>query len=174
MHFDHAAGTTFTDADGELALRYPNAVHHVQSAHWDWAWSPTLKDAGSFRREDFGKLASSPKLCLVDGEVEIAPSIKVFPLDGHTRAMQAVRIGSPGADLLFTADLVPTAAHLRWPYIMGFDNEPLTTLAEKQHWLSQAALGGTVLVFEHDPVIAAARLVENDRGGVQVGEQVSL
>jgi glyoxylase-like metal-dependent hydrolase (beta-lactamase superfamily II) len=88
-------------------------------------------------------------------------------------AMQAVRVGVPGEAVLFVADLVPTAAHLRWPYIMGFDNEPLTTLAEKQRLLLPAAEDGTVLIFEHDPEIAAVRLRSTDRG-VEISERLEF
>jgi len=164
LHFDHAAGTTYRDQDDELQLTFPAALHHVQARHWEWAFNPTLKDAGSFRAEDFSVLEGSGLLRLVDGPGEIYPGLEVIPLDGHTPAMQAVRIGSPGNRALFAADLVPTAAHLRWPYIMGYDNEPLVTLAEKQRLLAPAAADGTVLILQHDPEVAAVRLRQTDRG----------
>jgi glyoxylase-like metal-dependent hydrolase (beta-lactamase superfamily II) len=173
LHFDHAAGTTRRDAADDLQLVFPEALHHVQARHWDWAFHPTLKDAGSFRAEDFSLLADSDRLRLVDGGCEIYPGIEVIPLDGHTTAMQAVRVGPPGAAAIFAADLVPTAAHVRWPYIMGFDNAPLITLAEKQRLLLPAAEEGTVVIFQHDPRIGAARLRTTDRG-VEIDEVVDL
>jgi glyoxylase-like metal-dependent hydrolase (beta-lactamase superfamily II) len=173
LHFDHAAGTTHRDRDDELQLTFSQALHHVQARHWDWALDPTLKDAGSFRAEDFSLLAGSDRLRLVDGGGEIYPGLEVIPLDGHTRAMQGVRVGTAGRQLLFVADLVPTSAHLRWPYIMGYDNEPLVTLAEKQRLLLPAAADGTVLVFQHDPEVVAARLRQTDRG-VEIAEPLDL
>ncbi len=164
LHFDHAAGTTYRDQDDELQLTFPAALHHVQARHWEWAFNPTLKDAGSFLVEDFSLLADSDRLRLLDGGGEIYPQLEVVPLDGHTPAMQGVRVGPRGDQALFVADLVPTSAHLRWPYIMGYDNEPLVTLAEKQHLLLPAAEDGTVLIFQHDPEIIAARLRSTDRG----------
>jgi len=173
LHFDHAAGTTYRDADGQLQLTFANALHHVQRRHWEWAFSPTLKDAGSFREEDFSALVSSDRLRLLDGATAIYPGLDVLPLDGHTTAMQAVRIGTPGNQALFTADLVPTIAHLRWPFIMGYDNQPLVTLVEKQRLLLAAADDGTVIVFQHDPEVAAARLQRTDHG-VSVAETLSF
>ena len=87
--------------------------------------------------------------------------------------MQGVRVGAPGDDLLFLSDLVPTAAHLPWPYIMGYDNSPLVTLAEKQRYLTRAAAEGTVIVFQHDPEVCAVRLAETERG-VGIAETVTL
>ncbi len=173
LHFDHAAGTTYRDQDDALQLTFPAALHHVQASHWEWAFNPTLKDAGSFRAEDFSALVDSDRLRLLDGAGEIYPGLEVIPLDGHTRAMQGVRVGIPGNQALFTADLVPTSAHLRWPYIMGYDNEPLVTLAEKQRLLLPAAADGTVLIFQHDPEIAAVRLRQTERG-VEIAETLDF
>lgn len=173
LHFDHAAGTTYRGEDGELQLTFPAALHHVQARHWEWALHPTLKDAGSFRAEDFSVLVSSDRLRLLDGDVQIYPALEVIPLDGHTTAMQAVRVGSPGNQALFVADLVPTSAHLRWPYIMGYDNEPLVTLAEKQRLLLPAATDGTILVLQHDPEVAAVRLRRTERG-VEIAERLKF
>jgi len=164
LHFDHAAGTTYRDGDNGLQLTYPAALHHVQAQHWEWAFNPTLKDAGSFLPDDFSVLEGSDRLRLLDGDGPVYPGLEVMRLDGHTTAMQGVRVGPPGEQALFVADLVPTAAHLRWPYIMGYDNEPLVTLAEKQRLLVPAAEDGTVLIFQHDPEVTAVRLRSTDRG----------
>lgn len=172
LHFDHAAGTTRLEGE-ELRLVFPQAVHHVQRRHWDWAHNPTLKDAGSFRAEDFAPLAGSDRLHLLDGDQELFPGIEVVVLCGHTTAMQAVKVSGPEATLFFLADLVPTATHLRWPYIMGYDNEPLVTLAEKQRHLLRAAEEGWLLVFEHDPEVVAMTVSEHD-GALVAGPPVQF
>jgi glyoxylase-like metal-dependent hydrolase (beta-lactamase superfamily II) len=173
LHFDHAAGTTIRSGPHDLELTFSQALHHVQARHWDWAFNPTLKDAGSFRQEDFSPLSGSELLRLHEGPAELYPGVEVFPLDGHTTGMQGVRIGRRGDDLLFLADLVPTAAHLPWPYIMGFDNSPLVTLAEKQRYLLRAATEGTVVVFQHDPEVGGVRLAETERG-VGIAETIDV
>ncbi len=172
LHFDHAAGTTRRVDDG-MELVFPSARHIVQRRQWEWAARPTLKDAGSFRPEDFELLGHQGSLVLVDGDTELFPGIDVIALDGHTAAMQAVKIRGPEATLLYVADLVPTVAHLRWPYIMGYDNRPLVTLAEKQRHLLNAARQGWIVVFEHDSETAAVRLQECD-GTVRPRESVEL
>jgi hypothetical protein len=45
--------------------------------------------------------------------------------------MLIVRLSGGGKTALFLADLVPTTAHLPYPWIMGFDLYPLTTLENK-------------------------------------------
>ena len=37
LHFDHAGGNTFRDAEGRVRLAFPNATYHVQRREWEWA-----------------------------------------------------------------------------------------------------------------------------------------
>jgi len=157
LHFDHCGGTTQRRGD-ELSLTFPAAVHHVQRRNWEWARSPSDKDAGSFRAEDFSPLGGSDKLHFVDGDTELFPGIHLHVVDGHTPAMQLVRIAVDDASLLFLSDLVPTRAHLKWPYIMAYDNQPLLTLGEKHDMLPRAAAESWIVAFQHDPECAAATL----------------
>jgi glyoxylase-like metal-dependent hydrolase (beta-lactamase superfamily II) len=162
LHFDHAGGTTIAIDDG-LELAFPAAVHHVQRRQWEWALSPSAKDSGSFRRDDYLLLGETEgALRLVEGAAELFPGLSVEPLDGHTAAMQSVLVSDGEQSLYFPSDLLPTAAHVRAPYIMAFDNEPLRTLSEKQRWLRRAAEGRWTVVLQHDRDTAAIRLGLDD------------
>ena len=110
---------------------------------------------------------------LVDGDRELFPGIHLHVVDGHTPAMQLVRITADGVSLLFLADLVPTRSHLKWPYIMAYDNQPLVTLGEKRDLLPRAAAEGWVVAFQHDPECAAATL-RSDGDRVVLGEVIHL
>jgi len=55
----------------------------------------------------------------------------------------------------FTADLIPTAAHLPYPWIMGYDLYPLTTLENKKKWIPHAAREGWLVIFGHEPATPA-------------------
>lgn len=172
LHFDHAGGTTRMD-DGDLRLSFPEATHHLQRRHWEWAHSPTLKDAASFRDADFSPLRGSERLRLVEGEAELWPGVRVVPLEGHTTAMQAVKVEDERETLFFCADLVPTRTHLRLPYVMAYDNRPLTTLDEKRALLTEASAEGWILVLEHDPEVDAIRIVER-AGRFEVADEITL
>jgi glyoxylase-like metal-dependent hydrolase (beta-lactamase superfamily II) len=80
---------------------------------------------------------------------------------------QVVRFDSGGRTGLFLADLVPTAAHLPEPWVMGYDLYPLDTLAAKKHWLRMATEREYVIFFEHDPEIAAG-LIRDEAGRLSV------
>ena len=163
LHFDHGGGTTTRRGDG-LALTFPNATHHVQQAHLDWACHPTMREKASFLPDNIEPLVASGQLNRVDGAGSLFPGIDVMLVDGHTEAQQMVKISGDEGTLVFVADLLPTSHHIRLPWIMAYDVRPLVTLQEKQDFLTQAVAGGWHLFFEHDPEVAVASLGQRDRG----------
>jgi glyoxylase-like metal-dependent hydrolase (beta-lactamase superfamily II) len=166
LHFDHAGGLCHAGEDRRQAS-FANATHWVQRRNWSWAHSPSARDAGSYRKEDFSFFetdADAPKLELVDGIAMILPGIEVLPVHGHTFGMQVVKITTEADTYIFCADLIPTSSHLRDPYVMGYDLQPLQTVEEKREILYHAAREGWILVFEHDPDMAMARIEMDPRG----------
>lgn len=163
LHFDHCGGSTTKDGDA-LRLTFQNAVHHVQRAHWDWARSPNAREQASFFDENLEPLVASGQLNLLDGPGDLFPGIELLLVHGHTEAQQLVKICSEKTTLVFAADLLPTTAHLRGPWIMAYDVRPLVTLKEKAAFLRQAVTEGWHLFFEHDPEVVVASLEVTDRG----------
>jgi len=169
LHFDHAGGSTRAD----LTPVFPHARYHVQRDQFSWARSPSPKDRGSYRQDDFEPLFREGRLELIDGREELDDGLEVIPLSGHTNAMQLVKIASDEQTLLYCADLVPTRTHLRLPYVMGYDNQPLLTIREKTSWVGRAAGEDWILCFEHDPACAACRVRRGPKG-FEAAEEVEL
>ena len=172
LHFDHAGGSTVLGEEGEPTPLFVNARHYVQKEHLAWARNPTDKDRASFLPENWEPIAEREMLEEIDGAGELFGGIEVRPMNGHTRAMQLVIIhGAEGDDhggLVYMADLTPTSAHISYPYIMGYDNFPLTTLEEKKAFLPEAYERKWVLCFEHDAFLDGVRLTsEGKRFGVE-------
>ena len=65
---------------------------------------------------------------------------------------------------MYPADLIPMAAHVQLPYIMGYDLFPLTTLDEKKKYMPKLAEENWVLFFEHDPHTETARVEKTEKG----------
>lgn len=163
LHFDHAGGSTRHDGD-RLVPTFPEARYHIQRSHWDWASAPNGKEKNSFRPIDFDPLMAAGQVRLVDGEVELCPGVEVLTVHGHTHAQQIVKISGPEGTLVYVADLLPTSAHLRPPWIMAYDVRPLVTLDEKERFLRAAHAEGWHLFFEHDPEVEVASLQKTERG----------
>ena len=172
LHFDHAGGISRPDGTAP-ELSFPNATHHVQRRHWNWAHHPTEKDAGSFRTQDFELLERSGRLHLLEGQTELCPGVDLMVFEGHTVGLQLVRVTDHGGTLFFCGDIIPTTSHLRSPWTMAYDLYPLTVLEEKKMILAQAVEEGWMLFFEHDPRIAACT-VKEDAGEVTVDEVMAF
>ncbi len=173
LHFDHVGGSTYHDENGDLRLTFPNAKHHVQKIHWEWANNPSEKDAASFMKENFIPIKESNQLNLIDGPGELFPGLELILFNGHSPSMQAPKISDGKNTLLFCADIFPTASHIPIPYIMGYDIQPMTTLQEKKNLLPKALDEEWTLLFEHDPYNIAGKLELTDKG-YKLGQKIDV
>jgi glyoxylase-like metal-dependent hydrolase (beta-lactamase superfamily II) len=98
-------------------------------------------------------------LTLWEGAQTPWPGFEIFTAHGHTRGQQLVRVSGPEGVVLFVADLIPTVAHVRIPFVMGYDMAAIETMDEKRRLLESAATDRAWVVLEHDPLIALARPV---------------
>jgi glyoxylase-like metal-dependent hydrolase (beta-lactamase superfamily II) len=163
LHFDHGGGNTYRDADGSVHLSLPNARYVVQRGEYDFATHTNERTAASYFPHNFVPVYEAGRLDLVDGEREIVPGITVIPTPGHVPFHQGILIESGGERAFFLADLVPTAAHLPLPWIMGYDVEPLVTLETKRWLLERATKEQWLVVFEHDATNAWGRVGHDGR-----------
>jgi glyoxylase-like metal-dependent hydrolase (beta-lactamase superfamily II) len=163
LHFDHAGGFTTRAADGRAAPRFPNARYSIRRGEWDDAHHPHERNRASYFPENYAPLAEAGLVDFVDDDVEVAPHISVRRTRGHTMHHQIVMIEVDGRAAVFAADLLPTVAHVPLPYIMGYDLYPMDTLAFKRTFLREAVEREYLILFEHDPAIAAGYI--RDRNG---------
>ncbi|MFB0515476.1 MAG: MBL fold metallo-hydrolase [Candidatus Neomarinimicrobiota bacterium] len=157
LHFDHAGGATI-DVGGVIVPTFPDATYYTQRSQWELANHPSPKDRASFITDDFVPLERHGRLEILDGGGEIAPGVEILVGNGHTDGHQMVKVSGGGETAVFMGDTIPTATHLRLPFIMGYDLRPLETLAEKKRLLAQAAQEDWWLFFDHDPKVAGVKV----------------
>ncbi|HEY6866414.1 MAG TPA: MBL fold metallo-hydrolase, partial [Candidatus Eisenbacteria bacterium] len=158
LHFDHAGGSTARNGD-RVVPRMPRARYHVQRRNLENARHPNPRERASYLPENFESLAEATVLTTWDGPRSPWPGFELFTADGHTRGQQLVRISGREGTLYFVADLIPTASHVRIPFVMGYDVAAIETMEEKRELLQRAATEGAWICLEHDPEIALARPV---------------
>lgn len=159
LHFDHCGGGT-TEKDGRLVATFPKARYYVQKANLETAQRPNIRERASYFSSNFQPLLDADVLTLIDGPQDnLLPGVSVFLSNGHTQGQQIVKISDAKNTLIYCADLIPTSAHVKLAWIMGYDLDPLKIIGEKRGLLDQAAKGKWYLYFEHDPKVEAA-LVE--------------
>lgn len=158
LHFDHGGGNTYRDADGSVRLSLPNARYVVQGGEYEFATHTNERTAASYFPHNFVPVYEAGRFDLVEGERQIVPGITVIPTPGHVPFHQGILIESGGERAFYLADLVPTAAHLPLPWIMGYDLEPLVTLETKRRILKRARDEDWLVIFEHDATNAWGRV----------------
>ena len=161
LHFDHCGWNTRV-VDGKAVPTFPNARYVVQRGELEHAKRPTERDRASYLLENFQPVEAAGQWWLLEGDREVAPGVELIRAPGHTRDMQCVRLSGGGKTAFLFADLVPTTAHLPYPWIMGFDLYPMTTLENKKKWIPEVAREGWLALFGHDPAVFAAYLRERD------------
>jgi glyoxylase-like metal-dependent hydrolase (beta-lactamase superfamily II) len=159
LHFDHCGWNTRVE-NGKVIPTFRNARYIVQRAELEHAHDPSDRDQASYFVENFMPMESSGQWSLLDGDAEVVPGVELIRVPGHNRDMMCARLTGGGKTVFFFADLIPTAAHVPFPWIMGYDLYPLTTLENKKKWVPMAARDGWLVIFGHEPVTPAGYLME--------------
>jgi glyoxylase-like metal-dependent hydrolase (beta-lactamase superfamily II) len=161
LHFDHCGGNTRLEKDTVVAT-FPSAQYITQKGEFEHAMNPSERDRASYFEHNYAPLVKAGQLQLIEGDREIVPGVEVIRVPGHTANMQCMKLVGGGKTAFLCADLVPTAAHLPLPWIMGYDLYPMTTLENKKRWLPLLVREGWLALFAHDPRLPAAYLRERD------------
>ncbi|HZB24493.1 MAG TPA: MBL fold metallo-hydrolase [Vicinamibacterales bacterium] len=162
LHFDHAGGFTVRDGAGGLRPAFPRAQYVVRREEWQDALTAHERNRASYLPENFLPLDGRGSLQFLSIDAEIMPGVRAVRTGGHTMHHQIVLIESRGSTAVFAADLLPTAAHVDDPWIMGYDLYPMDTLAFKRRFVREAIDREYLIFFEHDPVIVAGYIRERD------------
>ncbi len=166
LHFDHAGGATVW-RDGKLQPTFPNAQYYIQKKNLETAQTPNLREKASYFKQNYEALIEVGVLKIIDGNVDdLLPGVDVFVSNGHTIGQQLVRVRGDvlSETLIYGGDIIATSSHIRGPFVMGYDLNPLLVIEEKAQILEELAHKNGMIFFEHDPFMEAARVskVEKD------------
>lgn len=153
LHFDHAGGNTRKDAHGSLLPTFSKAKYYIQRKEWEFAMRPNERTKGGYLLENYAMLIETGHLQFLEGDARIVEGVSVMETPGHTEHHQSVIIESEGQKGIFLGDLIPTTSHIPYPYVMGYDLFPLTTIETKKKVLEQAYEEHWLLFFQHDPKV---------------------
>lgn len=172
LHFDHSGGLSSYNGT-ELVVNFPFATYYIQSDNLENALNPNLRERASYLAENVNPLLDL-KTYRLDGSQEIYPGISVHPAHGHTRGLQWVKIKMENQTFVYASDLIPTSHHISLPYVMGYDICAETALKEKKDFLEQAVSEEWIVVFTHDPKIAAGRVGINEKAQYFLKEAIDI
>ena len=161
LHFDHFGGATAREGD-RLMPRFPRARYLIRTAEWEDATHPHERNRASYLADDFIPLKDADVVSFFDGDQTVRPGVRVVRTGGHTGQHQIVFLESRGKTAVFTADLIPTTAHVQDAWIMGYDLFPMETLAFKKRFVREAIEREYLIFFEHDPFVTAGYIREQE------------
>ncbi len=164
LHFDHAGGNTYVEGpDAPPRVAFPNATYVVQRKELEFGAQRNERIAASYLPKNYQPVIDAGLWQFMDGPGQILPGIAAIHTPGHTPHHQSILIADSGEKACFLGDVVPTAAHLPLPWIMGYDVEPLVTLESKRSLLATACEEKWLLIFEHDVECGVGKIVADGR-----------
>lgn len=170
LHFDHCGGAVSLNRNtNRYYTTFPNATYWSCEEHWNWAIHPNEREKASFLKENMLPIQEAGQLQFVkrDGrwsKNEIFPGFKIFFADGHTESQMIPYISYKSQTIIYAADLLPSAAHIPMPYVMGYDIRPLETLKDKEIFLKDAAKENHIIFLEHDIDKECITVRETEKG----------
>jgi glyoxylase-like metal-dependent hydrolase (beta-lactamase superfamily II) len=157
LHFDHCGGNTCREKDKVVPV-FPNARYVSRRGEFESASHPNERTRATYLPENIAAFQESRQLMLIDRDTELVPGVELICVPGHTLDMMCVKLTGGGKTALFTADLIPTTAHLPLAWTMGFDLFPLTVIENKRKWIAEIVRGQWLTLFGHDVDTPAAHL----------------
>ncbi len=170
LHYDHAAGLSYTNKADRICATLPNAKIYVQKMEWEAALQslesrPEVQGMG-YEPDDLYRLVADGRLVLLDKELqEILKGITVIRTGGHTPGHQIVRIRQNGQTVYYCGDLIPNELHLNRFVATKIDTDFIKARKARVLLMQQAWHDKATLLFYHSMHVKAGMLVRDKNRG---------
>jgi len=158
MHWDHA-GACYPPGE----FPFPNAKFYIQEKEWETAMYTVLGDPWLlehayhlstatytyYYRPAWLALQNEGRVKLVNGQVEIAPGVRLMRLGGHTPGLQIVIVSTRVGDVVIASDLLYFYFNLDEPIGWFWNLEQVRLGAHK---IEELATSG-IIFPGHDPLV---------------------
>lgn len=167
LHYDHAAGSSYSDNESKTRPTFPNATYYLHQKEWDYALSQINKSfdkpGPGYQLDDFYRLIADGHITLLqDNQTEITEGISAILSGGHTAGHQIVHLMSNDESAYYLSDLLPTSSHLNNYSMRGLDLYPLEAKKQKVQLLNKAYKEQAILLFYHSKHSQSGRLIKDD------------
>jgi len=134
LHSDHAGGACRPGGEP----RFPNAVHHVHPADWDFF----ARQDGTEESEGRSAMRRLEELGMLDldpADREVAPGVRVLHSPGHTPGHRSVVLTDGASSMLLTGDILHLPIQVSHPeWESSHDVEPGLGVASRIGLLTRA------------------------------------
>lgn len=167
LHYDHSAGSSYTNDDSLTCATFPNADYFVQRREWEYAleeqFSENKLKGCDYNLDDLYRLVAEDRITFLEQDhTEIIEGINVIWTGGHTPGHQAVRIHDSDETGYYLGDLLPSEHHLNQYSMRQLDVEPLAAKKMKIQLLRNAFEEEALILFYHSLYSSVGRLEKDD------------
>jgi glyoxylase-like metal-dependent hydrolase (beta-lactamase superfamily II) len=165
-HWDHAGGVSVQAGDRWLPT-FPNASYWFWRGEWEYWTNPDLPDRPPFLDDVLPPLAEHQRLELADGEIEVAPGVRLLTAPGHTPGHMCVALTSGSEMAVYTGDMFHHPSQVEHPeWSPLFDVLPELSADTRRKMFERARRERFPLLTAHLPTPGIARLPEG--GGLEL------
>ncbi len=166
LHYDHAAGLSYTDRLGNISATLPNARIYVQKSEWEAAIGSLANQPGTrgigYEPDDLYRLVADERFVFLEKErQEILKGITVIRTGGHTPGHQVVRIRSGKEIAYYCGDLIPSDYHLNHYVLSKVDTDNTKARKAKMLLMQQAYRDQATLLFYHSVYNKAGKVTHD-------------
>lgn len=166
LHYDHAAGSSYTDSDSKTRATFPNARYIVHQQEWEFALGQQSQSQTQFGAnyllDDLYRLAADNRITFLTNDVtEIVDGITAIKTGGHTPGHQLIKIRSDNETAYYFGDLLPTAFHLNQYMMERADVNSVEAKKQKVRLLKKACNEKALLLFYHSKNGQAGRVFKD-------------
>lgn len=150
LHFDHCGYATYENENKEIAPTFPNANYWLSQKQWNNYNHPNRLEKDSLFAENIQPIYEAGLLHFIESDMQLCEGFELRLFDGHSIGQLVPYIKGDTYTYTFPGDLIPTSAHISLEWISAYDICALTSLTEKERFLTEAEKMDYILIYCHD------------------------
>ena len=151
LHVDHVGWNTKLD-NGRWVPTFPKARYLFAKTELDFWLAENAKAEVAPIADSVVPIVEAKACDIITSDYSLNDLVSVFPSPGHTIDHYGVKVGKPGADAVFTGDLIHSPLQARYPDLtMRVDYNPAQGAASRRKFLETYCDTNTVCCFAHFP-----------------------
>ncbi|MFC7061479.1 YtnP family quorum-quenching lactonase [Halobacillus seohaensis] len=154
LHFDHACGLTRWE-EGKLVPTFPNAEIHVNAVEWNEMRHPNIRSKNTYWEINWRSIEG--KIHTFESEEEILPGLKMVHTSGHSDGHSIIVFEDNKETFIHMSDIMPTHAHQNVLWVLAYDDYPVSSVLEKEKWMTYGYEKQAWYVFYHDAFYRAVK-----------------
>lgn len=162
LHYDHAAGASFTGEHTTTRPTFPNAKYYIQQSEWDFALEQVQHQTihvKFYSLDDLYRLYADDYFHFItESKIEIIPGISIIKTGGHTPGHQVIKIRDKDHSAYYLGDLLPSTEQLNYYDVAAHDINRVQAKKMKVNLLREVYEENAFLFLYHDLASKACQL----------------